>query len=50
MVAGVAKGLRSRGGTTVLTRRRSGSRVVAGGCETGGRMVPGSLAERGVAV
>ena len=33
-----------------LTRRRSGFRMVTGVCETGGRLILGSLHERGVAV
>ncbi|MFE1927209.1 SMP-30/gluconolactonase/LRE family protein [Streptomyces asoensis] len=33
-----------------LTRRRSGFRMVTSVCETGGRLVLGSLAERGIAV
>ncbi|AVV47966.1 SMP-30/gluconolactonase/LRE family protein [Streptomyces sp. ID05-04B] len=33
-----------------LTRRRSGFRMVTGVCETGGRLVLGSLWERGIAI
>ncbi|WP_069771612.1 SMP-30/gluconolactonase/LRE family protein [Streptomyces sp. LUP30] len=42
--------LRSRGGTPVLARRRAGFRMVTSVCETGGRLVLGSLLERGLAV
>ncbi|MDQ0828933.1 hypothetical protein QF032_000777 [Streptomyces achromogenes] len=33
-----------------LTRRRSGFRVVTSACGTGGRLVLGSLWERGIAI